>query len=223
MSAISIHFPWLLLPLWDTYSAPGIRLGTRQTWSHLILIKCSRDFYRRKHWDHPLLLSTCIALDLPCNMFPTVMCMSRSAHLGKETPLLFGCLTVPSPELCTCVVGAHSFVECVLHVACPHIPSVPVALWKVWADAPMEAASPSAHLIIPACLSDSRSHVKLTAATDALFKVSSKMVLKCVTQLFPWCGQGIYGEVVFPLDGGGVWNQKPLSDTCVDVKRKTTG
>lgn len=73
-------------------------------------------------------------------------------------------------------------------------------LLEGWADAPLEAVSPSLHCIISACLSDSRSHVKLKAVTDALFKVSSKMVLKCVTQLFQWCGQGVYGKLVFPLE-----------------------
>lgn len=85
----------------------------------------------------------------------------------------------------------------------PEMPEVPVDLLKVWADAPVEVVSLSPHLITSACLSGSHSHVKLKAATDALFKVSSKMVLKCGTQLFHWRGQGIYGEVVFPLDGGG--------------------
>lgn len=80
--------------------------------------------------------------------------------------------------------------------------------WKLW---------PCPHT----CPSSSCSHVKLKVATNVLFKVPSKMVLKCVTKLFPWCGQGIYGEVVFPLDRG-LYNQKLLYDTCIDVKRKTT-
>lgn len=60
----------------------------------------------------------------------------------------------------------------------------------------MATVSPSPPLIISACLSGSRSHVKLKAVTDALFKVSSKMVLKCVTQPFHRCGK-VFMERLF--------------------------
>lgn len=109
-----------------------------------------------------------------------------------------------------------SFI-CWVALVCGLLPKRPVPLLKVWE---MHQCKLCPYLIISSCLSSFRAHIKLKAATDALFKLSSKMILKCVTQLFPWCGQGIYGEVAFPLDMG-LDNQKPLYDTCVDVKRKT--
>lgn len=48
------------------------------------------------------------------------------------------------------------------------------------------------------------------------------MVLKCVTKLFPWCGQGIYGGVVFPLDRVFITRSHYMTPVYMSKKKKKT-
>lgn len=186
-------------------------LGTHDTWSHLILLKLPRDFYTGKNTatqssSEPEAFYLSYATHTP---LPWTSVISKPISSGGGSLFFFFCLSL-CLALALHMHGKCPFT-CWVSLARGLSPECLKCLWsvKVWADAPVEAVSPSPHLILSACLSGCRSHVKLKAATDALFKVSSKMVLKCVTQLFHWCGQSIYGEVAFPLDRR-VCTWKPL-------------
>lgn len=100
------------------------------------------------------------------------------------------------------MASAHLLVEWVLHVVCPQNALSACDLLSL-SRCTSEAVSPSPHLIISAS-SCCRSHVKLKAATDALFKVSSEMVLKCNTAISLMWAKYLWRRLLFLWIGGFV-------------------